>query len=52
VSGYAAKNHDEFVAEAFSEALCSPNPRKDALLVLQAVDRAMDGLARLEKVQK
>lgn len=52
VSGYAAKNHDEFVAEAFSEALCSPNPRKDALLVLQAVDRAMDGLARLEKSVK
>jgi hypothetical protein len=52
VSGYASSNHDEFVAEAFSEALCSPNPRKDALLVLQAIDHAMDGLARLEKSVK
>ena len=45
VSGYAAKNHREFLAEALSEALCSPNPRPVALKVLKAVDEAMQKIS-------
>lgn len=41
VSGYAAKDHVEFFAEAFSEALCSSNPRPMSLKVLAEVDRLM-----------
>ena len=49
VSGYAAKNHREFLAEALSEALCSPHPRPTALKVLAAVDDAMRKISEARK---
>ena len=38
LSGYASKNPHEYIAEAFSEALTSPTPRKTAQSIVKRLE--------------
>ena len=46
LSGYASKNPAEYLAEGFSEALCSSNPRPTAKSILKRVEN------RISKAEK
>ena len=43
LSGYARKNVNEFVAEAYSEAKCNPNPRPICVNVYKRMIEIRDG---------
>lgn len=46
LSGYATKNHKEWMAEAFSEYIDSPNPRPVAKLLGEKLDRLMNEVSK------
>jgi hypothetical protein len=41
LSGYAAKNHLEYLAEGFSEVMCSSNPRPAAKSIVKRLENRM-----------
>ncbi len=43
VSSYATKNSKEWFAEAFSELMASPNPRKPARMLGEAISKIVNG---------
>lgn len=52
LSGYAGKNQHEYFAEAFSEAMTSPNPRKTAQSIVKRMDTYVKKAAKKDEENK
>lgn len=49
LSGYASKNHNEYLAEGFSEALCSSNPRPTAKSIAKRLENRINKAEKLRE---